>query len=563
MAIITENLHNQPRSVRALLLASASAHADRPAILTKTEDGVQTYTYRRLRSDVEALAALFTEKGLVGKRLLICGENGYAWALGFLAALTVGAVAVPVNKTLADTLPALCDYTSAAAILYTDALDEAVASLPETVERLPFSAMDALLNEGRNLLDSGAIEPPSELDETAPAALLFASGSGLSPRAVSLSSQNLAFTATRAASALGLTPFDRVLSILPLHNSYALVLGLLAPLSRGAAVAFGEGLRAIVKNMGELKPTTLIASPLIAEALYRKVQKILAGYGKAGTAKISATGFLPTPLAAPIKKQLFPALHRAFGGSLRTIVCSGAPVGAHILKGLAEVGFTVLEGYGLCESASLVALNPKTAPRFGSVGKPLPDVILDVYNKGEDGIGEIRLRSDGVMLGYFENQSATAEALRGAWLYTGDLGYVDAKGYLYITGRKQNLLVGRTGKSVSPEELEVLLMKEPFVREAVVVGFVNEEKRDYDLVAVVYPDVEHLFDVYGENYTLHDAETEVASALERVNAALPAHKRPVCFVLRGTEFEKTGSRKIRRAGVAASVEEEYRKKMQK
>lgn len=562
MAEITENLPKEMRTVRNLFLASAAAFSDKPAILVKTEDAYRTYTYRQLRSDTEALAATLAAKGLAGKKMLIFGDNGYPWALGFLAALTVGAVAVPVNKTV-DTagLTAICEHTTPSAIFYADALNPLVSVLPETVEKLSFSSLETLLSEGRTLLDSGAAELSGELDENAPAVLLFASGSGLSPRAVSLSNKNLTFPALRAPQVLGLSASDRFLSILPLHHSYALVFDLLVPLSIGASVAFGEGLRAIIKNMSETHPTVLTASPRIAEALYRKVQKLLTGYGKITGASSTAVGLLPTPLSAPIKKQLFQKLHQSFGGSLRTVLCSGAPIGAHILKALSEVGIVALEGYGLCESASAIAFNPRRAPRYGSVGKPLPDCVVDIYNKGEDGIGEIRVKSDGVMLGYLENEPSATEALRGGWLYTGDLGYFDEKGYLYVVGSKKNLMISRTGKNIFPEELETRLLKEPFVRETVVVGFANEERHDYDLVAVVYPDAERLFEVYGENYTLRDAENEVAAAVERVNAALPEHKRIDLFVLRGCEFEKTGSRKIRRAGVAASVEEEYRKKL--
>ena len=564
MAVITETKKTEKRTVRDLLLASAAAFSDKPALLAKTADGYETYTYRRLWQDTKALAATLDAKGLVGKRMLILGENGYVWALGFLAALTVGVVAVPVNKTAdAEALAAIYEYTRPDAVFFADALSSSVAPLPEAAERLPFSSLDTLLAEGRALLDSGAADLTAPLDETAPAALLLVSASGEPPRAAALSNENLTFAAARVPSMLGLGKADRFLSILPLHHSYSLVFDLLTPLSVGASVAFSEGLHAIIKNMGETQPTVLTASPLIAEALARKAQKILSGYGKIHSTSSAAMSLLPTPLSAPLKKQLFRKLHLAFGGSLRTVICSGAPVGAHDLKPLSDVGIVMLECYGLCESTSAVALNPRRAPRHGSAGKPLPDCLVDVYNKGEDGIGEIRVKSGGVMLGYFEDEEATAKALSGGWLYTGDLGYLDEKGYLHVVGRKKNLMVSRTGRSIFPEELEALLHKEPFVRETVVVGFANEQRHDYDLVAVVYPDVERLFEVYGENYTIRDAEREIAAALDRVNATLPEHKRIDHFVLRGTEFAKTSARKIRRTGVASSIEDEYRKKLQK
>lgn len=562
MAVAPEILINQKRTVRDLLLTSVAAHSDKPAMLAKNGDGYETYTYRRLGGDVEALSAALAGHGLCGKKMILIGEGGYAWALGFLAALSVGVIAVPVSRARTADLAAICALTSPSAILYADALAPAVDTVSAAMERIPFSALDALVEEGRCLVESAQIDPCPALDENAPAAILMAPTSGSSLRAVVLSNANLIFTAQRLPSALGLTAADRFLSVLPLHHSYALTLDLLVPLSLGASVAFGEGPRAIIKNMNEVHPTVLAASPLIAEALYRKVQKLLSGYRKYTGAKVTATNFLPSALAAPIKKALFDKLHRAFGGSLRTVICSGAPVGAHILRGLSDVGFAALEVYGLCESASVVTANRRGTVRYGSVGKPLADCIVDVYNQGEDGIGEIRLRTGGIMLGYLGNDAATAEALRGGWLYTGDLGYFDEKGYLHIVGRKKNVMVSRTGKSIFPEEIEALLLKEPFVRETVVVGFVNEGRHDYDLVAVVYPDPEKLWEVYGEDYTLDHAKTEIAAAIERVNAALPEHKRLDLFLLRGTAFEKSGARKIRRTGVAASVEAEYRRAIQ-
>lgn len=563
MAVMNEQIKKEPILIRDMLLASASVFADKPAILVKREEGFVAYTYRRLRSDAEALGTALAARGLVGKRLLIVGDNGYEWALALLASLFVGAIAMPVDKTLsAPDLSSLCEYAKPDLVLYSDSLFETVSALPESVEKHSFSSIDGLLEEGRHRLSDGASGLlSSDIDQNAPALILFTSGSIGAPQGVMLSNKNLCFTVSRAPLALGITAADSFLSLLPLHHIYELVCDLLVPLTVGASVAFGEGLHAIMKNMGEVHPTVLVTAPVIAEALYRKVQKLLLGaYGKRGDAEIAVSNFLPRRLARPIKKKLFEDIHRAFGGSLRMVVCGGAPVGAHIIKGLCDVGLLAVEGYGLCEGAGVVTVNPAFSPRYGSVGKALPDSTVDIYNIGEDGMGEIRIKSDGVMLGYFGDEKATAEVLRGGWLYTGDLGYVDEKGYLYVTGRKKNLLVSRAGKNIFPEEIEALLMKEPFVREAVVVGFINEAKRDYDLVAVVYPDREKLTLNYGEGYTVRDAENEIEGAIAKVNAVLPEHKRLGMFVLRENEFEKNSSRKIRRVGVAASVINEYQYK---
>ncbi len=563
MAGMNKPFEKNATQMRDLLLASEVFYSDKPAILVKKEESWRAYTYRRLRSDVEALGTELASRGLICKKLLIIGDNCYEWVLAMLASLSVGIVAVPLDKTLPQNeLVSLCEYTEASCVLYSDNLGEIVSALPSSVEKLPFSSIEGLLEEGRRKLTSGMTEflfPV--IDENAPAVILFASGSATAPRGVVLSNKNLCFTVSRVPLVLGVNSSDSFLSLLPLHHIYELVCGLLVPLTIGASVAFGEGLHAIMKNMGEVHPTVLVTAPVIAEALYRKIQKmLLEGYGKRADASVAASNFLPKRLALPLKKRLFDEIHAAFGGSLRMVMCGGAPVGAHIIKGLHDVGFLAVEGYGLCEGSAVVTVNPPKAPRYGSVGKPLPDSMVDIYNTGEDGIGEIRVKNNGVMLGYFGDETATAEALRGGWLYTGDLGYIDDEGYLYVTGRKKNLLVSRSGKNIFPEEIEALLIKEDFVREAVVVGFINEKKRDYDLVAVVYPDREKLTESYGENYTVRDAECEIENVLEKVNATLPEHKRLEMFILRNSEFEKNSSRKIRRTGIAAEVAKEYQRR---
>ena len=566
MAEFKGKTHEYPLTVRDMLRVSTSLFADKPAISVKKDGAYHAYTYSCLADDIHALGTALANKGFLGKKLLILGDNGYEWALALLTALSGDFTAIPLDKTLSATdVAQLCQYTEADAILYSDRYPEAASALPEDTAAIPFSSFGALLEEGRALIENGEEAFLSAKPDTdAPALLLLSSGAGTVPRDILLSNRNLCFTVVNAASALDLTSADSFLSLLPLHHAYELICGLLLPLSVGASVAFGEGLHAVMKNINEVHPTALVTAPVISEALWRKVQKLLSsGYGKLGDAEAAASNLLPRKLSLPLKKKMFGAIHKAFGGALRTVICGGAAVQPHIAKGLRDVGFTAVECYGPAECGTVVTVNSGNAARGGSVGKPIGDATVDIYNKGEDGTGEIRIKCDGIMLGYYKNECVTAEAVRDGWFYTGDLGYLDKNGNLFVTGRKKNVLIRATGRSVFPEELEALLIKEPFVKEAVVVGFVNEQKRDYDLVAVVYPDKERLADLYGENYTVIDEETEIESVIEKVNAVLPDYKRIDRFILRETEFEKTASRRIRRAGVAASVSEQYFGKLAK
>lgn len=564
MSAFTQQSPKTPELVRDMLLAAAGAFGDKPAILAGGKDGYRAYPYRRLRSDIEALGTELMACGLEGKKLLILGDNGYGWVLSVLTALCGSGIAVPLDKTLsAGEVAHLADFTDAAAILYSDRLEAATSLLPDSVRRIPFSSFATLLEQGRGKINSGITDfIRLELDADAPALFAFTSGTAFSPKAAMLSNANLCYDIRQTLMLLCPDSTDSFLSVLPLHHVYELVCGLLLPLSVGASIAYGEGLGSLIRNMNEVHPTTLVTVPVVVEALAAKVREAKRAEGNKKTeVGIVTTNFLPFPAAYAVKKKLFAGIHKLFGGNLSHVVCGGSPVDEQALQTLCDVGILAVEGYGLCECSPVVAVNPIGSFRTGSVGVGLPDSTIDIYNIQEDGTGEIRVKGKNVMLGYYKNPELTAEVIRGEWFYTGDLGCMDEDGFLYITGRKKNVIVKAGGKNVFPEEIETWLNRSPFVRESVVVGFINNKKRDYDLVAVIRPDYEKIIEVYGENYTASDVETEIETAVENVNAGLPAYKQIDMTILRREPFERNRSRKIRRIGVAPSVIEEYRRKL--
>ena len=546
--------------VRELLLFSASRYADRAALCQKRDGVYGEVSYCRLRSDVEALGTALVGEG--EKRILIVGENCYEWAVSYLACLAGAGIAVPVDMDFsAEELVKLVTFSEATTVLYSDCMAEKLAQLPETVEKYAFSELPALMQKGREMLDKGGASVfDRALDKDAPAALFFTSASTDTPKGVLLSNENLCYTLREAAKLVDITEKDRFLSVLPLHHIFESTCTLLGALSVGASVAFGEGLRAIIKNMNEVNPTVLVAVPLIVEALAKWIAAdARTQIEKAKSAVASVTGFLPqNGITMTAKRKLFSALHKKLGGNLRLVISGGAPVSSEVLKAVRNVGIATVEGYGLTECAPVVSVNPASAFRSGSVGVPLPASTVDIYNVQEDGRGEIRYKGGNCMLEYFKNPELTEKVKQGDWLYTGDLGYLDKDGYLYIVGRKKNAIVMANGKHVYPEELEGLLCRSPFVKETIVVGFANETKQDNDLVAVIYPDYGTLRALYGDIYTRSDIETELSLALQKVNESLPAYKKIGMFLVRENEFEKHRSRKIRRTGVAESVLEEYK-----
>ena len=561
---------NTPELIRDILNRSAARFGDKTAFMQKEDGEYKSYSYRRYRSDVEALGTELLCRGLAGKRILVAGENGYAWVVSYMAVVSGVGVVVPVDRELpAEEFANIVSISDAGAILCSDAVARKLADVSfgdKTPQILLFSELPALIESGRSAINRGVGELfETEIDPEAMAVLLFTSGTTGVSKGVMLSNTNITYDIAETARLVDVDDRDTFFSVLPLHHTYECTIGFLGALYLGATVAFCESLGRIVKNLSEVKPTVMIAVPLLLETLYKKINNEIAkrGMEKKVRAAIKATDFLrPASLAMAAKKKIFADIHRMLGGNLRLLVSGGAPIDPKILDGLNALGLRSIQGYGLTECSPLVTVNPTWAPRSASAGVSIPSGTVDIYNVQEDGTGEIRYKGKNVMLGYYNMPELTAEVKRGDWFYTGDLGYLDDDGYLYITGRKKNVIVTAGGKNIFPEELETYLGRNCFVSEAVVVGFINDSKRDYDLVAVIHPDYDVFRETYGDNFTLTDVERELTAALDEVNSIVQPYKRMEMFVIRETAFEKNSSRKIKRNGVAPSVIEEYRRKLE-
>ncbi len=242
-------------------------------------------------------------------------------------------------------------------------------------------------------------------------------------------------------------------------------------------------------------------------------------------------------------------------------ICGGAAADPEVMKGLRDFGLLAIQGYGLTECAPLAAVNKDDYYRDDSAGLATPNGVLDIYDVQDDGTGEIRYKGDNVMLGYYRRPDLTAEVIRDGWFYTGDLGYIDKDGFLHITGRKKNVIVTPGGKNIFPEELETYLCRNPFIAEAVVVGYFNEQRGAWGIVAILHPDDAHFVETYGRGYTQGQIDAEFTRAVEEVNNTVQHYKRITMYIVRPTEFPKNSSRKIKRMGIAEEAEPEYKKKL--
>ena len=550
-------------TLKALYHAVADRYGEKPLFLQKDGDAMQSISYRRFSEDVDALGTALLARGLGGTRILIAGESSASWATAYLAVLCGVGVAVPIDKSLSPhAVEQIAQRTQASAIICSASVEQKLEGRLPALTRIGFSALPDLIDEGHLLIDASDrsyldLSP----DPDAVGVILFTSGSAGKEKGVMLSHRNLCFNLSEMCKMIAINETDLFLSVLPMHHAYECTCGFLCPLSRGATVAFSRGLRHLTQDMRTFSPTVMLCVPMLLETIYEKIQ---ANVRKLGLEKqVRSTVKLTDAIAheglrSAAKKKAFSEIHASFGGRLRLLISGGASVSPETLKGLRELGFLAIQGYGLTECSPIVALNRDSFFRDTSVGMATPNTLLDIYDPQNNGAGEIRFQGENVMLGYFEDPIETARVLRDGWFYTGDLGYLDPDGFLYITGRKSNAITTANGRTVYPEELEALLDRTPFVKESMVVGLEGGRKKGLDIVAVILPDLDRMREVFGDGFTADQLDLEMRRALSDANCAVPDYKRIKSYLLRDLPFPKNSSQKLLRHGIAEEAQKQYR-----
>lgn len=543
-------------NLRDMYRASAQQFGDAPLFMQKENGAYHSYTYHQFASDVEALGTSLCKKGLHKAHVLIVGENCYQWILSYMAVICGVGVVVPTDSArTAEGLAEIAKTADATAVIYSEKVASKLGQLDAGIVKICFSELSALIAEGRALIGAGDRSyTNAPIDPNAMSALLFTSGTSGQSKGVMLSHANICANLTEMCQMVSIDQNDIFLSILPMHHAFECTCGVLVPISRGATVAFAESLRRVMQNMQEVSPTVINCVPMFVETVY---QKIWANIRRQGLQKrvrmlIKITGALrPESVRTASRRRVFAAIHKSLGGKLRMMISCGAAANPEVLRGMREFGITAIQSYGLTECAPLAAINRDTFYNDRSAGTATPGGLLDIYDIQRDGTGEIRYKGANVMLGYYKMPERTQKVLRDGWLYTGDLGHLDENGFLYVTGRKKNVIVTAEGKHVFPEELELLLTSSPYVKDAVVIGILNEQKHDYDIVAIIHPDIPHTMEVYGKDYTEEQLDLELKKAISEVNAQVDKHKRITTHILRPDGFVKNTSGKINRAPIIA------------
>jgi len=553
--------------LKHMLETSVDLYGDNTAFMQKfaKNEPYKSITYKEAFEAINSLGTALIDKGLKGKRIAVIGENCYQWATSYLAVICGTGVAVPLDKELgASELRQLAKEAKVSAVMFTekyaDIFKEIKASGETDIQMLiklngdkedeELIEWSKLIAEGRTLLESGdrrfldAEINPEEMSE-----LLFTSGTTGIAKGVMLSHKNICFDLMIAPTILKVNPWDIFFSVLPIHHTYEGTCGFLMPLYKGAAIAYCEGLKHIVKNLSEVSPTMFLGVPALFETLYKTIMKNIRKQGKEGLVKkVLAVNKVTKKIGIDLNKKLLKDILKVFGGRMRVLISGGAAIDPAILQFFNDLGFIAVQGYGLSECAPMGALNPDQHKymRNASVGHILPGMDVRIEDKDEDGIGEICLRGDNVMLGYYNMPEETAKVIKDGWFYTGDQGYIDDEKFIYITGRKKNVIIASNGKNVFPEELEYLLSKIPYVSESMVWGADNERNGDITIVAAIRPDMEEVEAVIGKNPDEEAVKKLLWEEVDKVNAELPLFKKIRNIAVRNEEFEKNTSKKIKR-----------------
>lgn len=555
---------NRPiMNLKDMLESSARLYGDNVAFYTKFEKGPYTeIKYKQVLSEVNGLGTALINRGLKDKRIAIIGETTYMWSIAYLATVCGTGVVVPLDKELpAEDLKYLIQRAEVSAIIFDKKREDTFVKMMEDgdtpleilISQDRRESADGIVSEwelvaeGQKLVEEGDTRfTEAQIDSEEMGVILFTSGTTGMAKGIMLSHRNICCDLMVSPTVLKVNTYDIFFSVLPIHHTYECTCAFLMPLYKGAAIAHCEGLKYITKNMQEVHPTMLLAVPAIAEALHKAVWKGIRKKGKEGTVKkaMKVSNIL-RKFKIDITDKVFGEIKETFGGKLRLIIVGGAAINPQILEDIQGFGIMALQGYGLSEAAPMGALNPDTKPKSHSIGRAFPGCDAMIADKGEDGIGEICIKGDNIMLGYYQNEEATKEVIKDGWLYTGDLGYMDDEGYIVITGRKKNVIITKNGKNVFPEELEYQLSLYDEIGESMVYEGDAEGKDDVLIVASIVPDWGYLREVMGDAADDNAAvEKLIWEKVDEVNKVNPGYKMIKKINLRHEELVKNTSKKV-------------------
>jgi len=547
-----KKLYKTPKftNFRELLLYSAKKYKYRPAFQIKKDNGAYRFiTYKDMKKQFYSLCSEFIKRGLLGKRIAIIGANSYGWVLSYLCAATVG-VAVPIDKELCEMdiqnfldaaeCKAICADDKILEKLSPDCTSHTVQYSFVNIENIELCATEA----NKQQIDSLKI-PKDEMR-----VLIFTSGTTGYSKGVCLSQNNICANIYSTNQIVKVKASDKTLSILPLHHTYESTINCLVPLSRGACISFCDSLSKIKQNAIEYSPTIMVVVPALLSVLQKRIRIAVAKECPAKYRSVFEEKSLAEALSAVpfvIKKIICTKIRKSLGGKLRMFIVGAADLDTSLVDDFSALGIRTLQGYGLTECSPLLAGNNDFFMNPSSTGCAIPGVTLKIINPNEFGIGEIAAKGENIMIGYYQDEAATKAVIKDEFFYTGDLGYIDEQGALFIKGRIKNVIVTNNGKNIYPEELETRLSEMEVISESLVLA-ANDRNGDVCVKAKILPNIDFIKEKMGYLPSIEDIHSFVKTAIDEINSKLPNYKQIRIMEILEKGLERTTTQKIKRYG---------------
>ena len=559
------------KTIRDMFLGTTSKVPNKVGFMEKRpgRKDFQNITYGKFRKDVVSLgAALIDKLSLKGEKIAIIGENSYMWAVSYFSVVCGVGTVVPIDKELpANEIVNLAKRSGAKAIIYSPRKREIIeevkkeeTALKYYIEMYPEEdhldlcaeknkdyTVNELMQIGWNLDEKILLDVPIDPNEFK--ILLFTSGTTANSKGVMLSNSNIMANLHAAIKIVYLYSDDVFFSVLPLHHSYEATVGMLLPVYNTIKIGYAGGLKTIASDLKLIKPTVILGVPALIENLFKKVSREIKKQGKEKlvrnvvniTEKLGRFGW-------SLRRKLLKKILDNLGGDIRLIVSAAAPIDPEIGRQIENYGIYFVQGYGLTETSPLATLVPINKRDMASVGIAAEKSEVKIVDKNEEGIGEVWIKGPNVALGYFEDEEETKKSFIDGWFKSGDLGYIDKKGYLFLTGRCKNLIITGNGKNVYPEEIENFINKIEYVKESMVYAVDDpKDKNETIISAAVTLDEAYFKEKYDSNMPSDEEIHELIwKEIKEINKTMVPYKWVKNLVVKKEDFVKTTTQKIKR-----------------
>ncbi len=547
--------------LKDMLNKTEEKYGEKIAYKIKIEkDKYKTYTHKEVRQMIKNLGTRLIDMGLQKKRIAIIGENRYEWEIAYLSIVCGTGIVVPFDKSLPQNeLEKVIERSEVEAIFYTKKYEEILKNIVgrgigklKTLISMDLNhhtegvySQKELIEEGENLIKNGDKRfINSKINSEEMSIMLFTSGTTSDSKIVALSHKNIVSNLMDIASVLDINSNDVFLSFLPLHHVFECTVGFLFSLYSGAQTVFCDGIRYIIENLNEYKVSVMASVPAIYERIFKIIRKNIEENEKLSGILEKEQKYENASMEE--KKKVFSEIHNMLGGNVKLLISGAASLDKEIEQKYRNLGLNLVQGYGLTETSPVIGIGNKKYYKVGSIGKTVPSVEARIIDKNKEGIGELIVKGPNIMLEYYKNKEATKKAIVDGWFYTGDLAKIDEEGYIFICGRKKNVIVLKNGKNIYPEEMENLINKIEGIEESFIYGKqLSEDKENIKIYAKLVYNEEIVKNAYKVN-SIKEIHEEIAKKIREINNLMPKYKAIRGFSLTTEPLIKTTTNKLKR-----------------